>query len=506
MNRFFAVGLLALGLGNTMQCMPPQEQTFLVSPPPLSPSPAQPPLHPPDNLPPVQPEWKSYPVSFVWALPSFYKTFHTDFPLVQDWGDPGSFQFYNTLHTFHFGDFNQDGQVDALAEGNVGIVDIVPQTTPAVFQPITRHTYEWGQYISVQAVADWNGDRIPDLLASRQWDDGTTYRTRLGIALGKGDGTFLNTWKDIDSQLDRYAYGGTSRFSESSSRWVSPAVLPTDINRDGKLDLLIAFEGIGLHGENNNEQSFVAVLLGKGDGTFEEVPTIIHTHGDVGSWQVVDIDADGHQDIVLSHLGADNLPVEGQMINGVSIFYGQANGSFVQDRILGEDQGRFGLITTTDLNHDNKPDLLFVSDCFYAMQNQGARRFTARVPWCLPNTLPTTQDRWQIRSLEVADVDGDTNQDVIVLVQGRKYNIHYNPNVDPPGNPTYLIVYAGDGKGGFFEPQTFASGHGGIALHVTDLNRDDKPDILIGHSAELWTPGNYYTAGVSVHLNQTMRR
>src|SRR5580700_4405794 len=82
------------------------------------------------------------------------------------------------------------------------------------------------------AVADVNGDGIPDII--------TTYGTQISILLGNGNGTF----RDGPST---FLSGGAEIFAQ----------IPIDLNDDGKIDLVLGTE------------SGLAVCLGNGDGTFQ---------------------------------------------------------------------------------------------------------------------------------------------------------------------------------------------------------------------------------------------
>jgi hypothetical protein len=90
------------------------------------------------------------------------------------------------------------------------------------------------------AIADFNGDHKPDLATADY------YGMRLSIFLGNGDGTF-------QPQSDQLKF----LLSNPS------AIAAADLNADGNIDLVV-------NDMNNNIADAIAVLPGKGDGTFPE--------------------------------------------------------------------------------------------------------------------------------------------------------------------------------------------------------------------------------------------
>src|SRR6266851_500216 len=120
------------------------------------------------------------------------------------------------------------------------------------------------------AVADFNGDGIPDLAVANQ-NSGS-----LSVLLGKGDGTY--------QPAQNYAVGLTA---------ISVAV--GDFNGDGHLDLAVA---------NFNDDT-VSVLLGIGDGSFQS-PQDFPVGSEPRSVAVADLNGDGHLDLVVANLGSGN--------------------------------------------------------------------------------------------------------------------------------------------------------------------------------------------------------
>jgi hypothetical protein len=142
----------------------------------------------------------------------------------------------------------------------------------------------------------------------------------VGVLLGNGDGTF--------QAAVTYNSGGL----------YSDAVVLGDLNRDGKLDLVVANEYASSSGTNGS----VGVLLGNGDGTFQAVvntstPTPL---GGLRSLALADFDGDGKLDLAV---GAGNL-----------LLLGNGDGTFQTPIVLGA--GGPG-IAVGDFNHDRRPDL-----------------------------------------------------------------------------------------------------------------------------------------------------
>lgn len=154
-------------------------------------------------------------------------------------------------------DFNSDGKLDlAIAAGqglssSTGPVTIMLGNGDGTFtqgQSITVNTSSGAGNASAIALADFNGDHIPDIAVS----DG--YNKYTWIYLGKGDGTFT--------------LAGTQKFGGNS-------VVAGDFNADGKQDVAFA-SGTGSGGDT------VGVFLGNGNGTLNS-PVLATITGGTGS-------------------------------------------------------------------------------------------------------------------------------------------------------------------------------------------------------------------------------
>src|SRR5262249_44441071 len=122
------------------------------------------------------------------------------------------------------------------------------------------------------AIGDFDGDDIPDL-AVTNWGTFNIPGNTVSIRLGNGDGTFKPAPKQevvVGPQPESVRIG--------------------DFNGDGIPDLAVA----------NWRSNTVTILLGNGDGTFEESATIDVGLGPV-SIAVEDFDRDGKQDLAVAN-------------------------------------------------------------------------------------------------------------------------------------------------------------------------------------------------------------
>ena len=168
-------------------------------------------------------------------------------------------------------------------------------------------------------IADFNGDHIPDVAVSN-FDSGD-----VSILLGRGDGTFA-------PQL---------RFNATAAPF---GLAVGDFNGDGIPDLAAIDSPSGL------QDSTVAVLLGRGDGTFLPEQTFAGLTGGASPFSTVTV-AD------LNHDGKDDLIVSGSNDFKFSVFLGNGDGTFQNSGVFGG--SRFGSgVAVLDLNGDGNLDVV----------------------------------------------------------------------------------------------------------------------------------------------------
>ncbi|MHC4406139.1 MAG: FG-GAP-like repeat-containing protein, partial [Planctomycetota bacterium] len=166
------------------------------------------------------------------------------------------------------------------------------------------------------AIADFDGDDVPDV-AVTNYDS-----SDVSVLLGRGDGTF---------EPQR-------RFDATQMPFTLDA---SDLNGDGAVDLVVVDAHAG--------PSTAAILLGRGDGTFEPQRTFLAPIGasfPEADVRIADLDGDGRNDLLMA---GSNQPFLYVLIgNGDGTF--RSGGSFRADRP--------GSLAVTDLNGDGNLDVV----------------------------------------------------------------------------------------------------------------------------------------------------
>jgi len=200
------------------------------------------------------------------------------------------------------------------------------------------------------------------------------------VLLGNGDGTFQ-----------------TAQMYNSGDAAFAVSVALGDVNRDGKLDLVVG------HADGNfQSRSTVGVLLGNGDGTFQTAQTYSSGGFFANSIVLEDINGDGKVDLLVTNLAGRDTNSGGD--GDVIVRLGNGDGTFAAARRI----GRGGpSIAAADVNRDGKPDLL-------GMVGIGVRTWlgdgdgTFQLPGS-SGTSPTPGI-----SIAVADMNADGRPDVSV--------------------------------------------------------------------------------------------
>ena len=211
-----------------------------------------------------------------------------------------------------------------------------------------------------------------------------------------------------------------------------------DINEDGRSDILFY-----------SSAGFIGHLMGNGDGTFNAFATFTtgYTHGGNEPIELVDMNQDGHLDVVTASTGDVVVTLgngDGTFKSGVS-YAGVAFGN--------------GIIAK-DFNGDGVNDIATmapdITGNLRVYLNNGSGILSAATVYATGLGG---------RQIAAGDLTGDGIVDIYSTLSG--------------------LVYIGNGNGTFKLGQTFDTGGINRGLNLVDLNNDGNLDILTGDSSSL---------------------
>jgi hypothetical protein len=236
-------------------------------------------------------------------------------------------------------DVNGDGKLDIVVPlHSSNSVGVLLGNGDGTFQTAKTYNTGFDNPLSV-AVADVNGDGRPDLLVANAFG-ATSIMGTVAVLLGNGDGTFQ---PEVS-----YASGG----------YLTNSIAVADVNNDGKLDIVVAS---WCPDSNCSSNGVLGVLLGKGDGTFEPAKTYDSGSGIADSVVIADLNHDGRLDLVVANgcRSTANCVANKE----VAVLLGKGDGTF-QAAVTYGSGGFIGLsIAVADVNGDGKLDLLVANAC-----------------------------------------------------------------------------------------------------------------------------------------------
>jgi hypothetical protein len=313
------------------------------------------------------------------------------------------------------GDLNGDGNLD-LAVANYGdsTVSILLGNGDGTYKPQTVLGY------SAYSVTfgDFNGDGRLDIAAFNA-------SNMVTVAMGNGDGTFG----------EPVQYTTTTGYNQG---WTGN-VVAADVNGDGILDLITP----------NWTLNSISILLGDGDGSFEE-PITVPTGAEPTWVNLTDLNGDGIADLTVSF----------QACNCIAEMLGNGDGSFgtATNYTIGNQPYAWSAsFSIADVNGDGKPDVVapdYAYGTLTVLPGKGNGTFgTGVVSTLLGNPLFTA----------VGDINGDGKPDAVTTADNQS-----------------ILVSLGNGDGTFQAPTSLSASintDDGRMVLLADLNHDGKLDV-----------------------------
>lgn len=238
------------------------------------------------------------------------------------------------------------------------------------------------------------------------------------------------TSRTIDWQVGS-SFAGQSKFDAGSNVY---SMTTGDVNGDGKPDLVVS----------NIWDQAVSVLLGNGDGTFQE-RTSFPAGGYATGATIADMNHDGNADIVATNF----------YNNTVSVLLGAGDGTFQAP--ITQSTGAYAFaVAAADLDGDGNADIAtanYYNNSISVLFGNGDGTFRDQANYATGSNP---------QFIAIADLDADGNLDLIAANTGQ----------------STVSVSLGNGDGTFQNKVDAQTGAGPSFLLVADLNSDGKLDLV----------------------------
>jgi len=346
------------------------------------------------------------------------------------------------------------------------------------------------------AVADFNGDTIPDIVTTTSTGGFSLY-----TLIGNGDGTFtpgsttaitatnaghtplvlagdLNGDKNNDAivgittqaatlmgngmgDLAVFLGNGNDTFgSEMDTPFASTAgaILTGDFNNDNVLDV-IAGGVVTIDSMANPTSGEVFYVEGKNNGLFDP-PVSIATPLNPVSFAAADLNGDKNLDLVVANQGTPfaTSPIDGSVL----VYLGNGNGTFQSPKTLSAPAFPQA-VAIADVNNDGKLDIVVLSESSGQSFLSNVWVFLGDGKGNFGSGIETTLDEFA-DGMQVGDLNGDGLPDLALTSCCGFANTE---------------VWAGNGAGKFTGPTELPIGIASSFPILADINGDKKLDLLL---------------------------